>query len=155
MDSNGIAVVIALAILAFVFCQKIQHRKEGSTISRPRDFAEYSETFTLRHVSDDEFTSAFSKAQPGARAGVEMRGNAQQVVFEGPFRAKLSRIENTDEKSVYVFYFTNWKSRYGFPVRGEDMNLLLTAVEKIFVSIDPNTQVSSKKEDITTKRHII
>lgn len=149
-----IAIIIALAVLAIGFYQKVQHRKEGSTISRTRDFAEYSETFTLRHLTDQEFNSAMSAAQPGAKAGVKMHGNAQQVLFEGSFGAVLTRIENTDEKSVYVFKFTNWKSRYGSPVDAEDMNLLLTAIEKVFVSLDPNTQVSSKKEDITTKRSI-
>ncbi|MBM6676663.1 hypothetical protein H6A07_07905 [Olsenella uli] len=154
MDVKTIAIIIALVIAAIGFYQKVQHRKEGSTLSRARDFVEYSETFTLRHLADGELTSAFKAAQPGAKAGVTMHGNAQQVVFEGPFGAVLSRTENTDEKSVYVFKFTNWKSRYGSPLYAEDMNLLLTAVEKIFVSLDPNTQVSTKKEDITTKRPI-
>ena len=155
MDVKVIALIIALVIAAIGFYQKVPHRKEGRTVSRPRDFAAYSETFTLRHVSDDEFTAAVKASAPHARAGESMHGNAAKLVFEGSFGAELVRTEQTDEKSVYTFRFTNWKSRYGVPNDEEEMNLLLTAVERMFVSLDPNTKVISQKEDITTKRSIL
>ena len=155
MDVRTLGLIIAIVIAAVAFYQKVQHRREGSTVSRSRDFVAYSETFTLRHISDEEFRDAIEAASPNKDTGASMRGNASRVVFEGPFRAELVRTEQSDEKTVYTFRFTNWSSRYGVATREEDMNLLLTAIERMFVSLDPETKVTSKKEDVTTKRSIL
>ena len=42
----------------------------------------------------------------------------------------------------------------GRPSFENEMNMLLTTVEKMFVQLDPNTQVSTVKNEITTKRSI-
>lgn len=156
MDKTTIMIVLGLIVAGFYLYQRVKNRQSGKTISRSRDFAEYSETFTLKHITDEEFLNAIKAARPNYDAGAEMHGNAQIVTFKSPmFEAALKRTEQTDDKTVYIFEFTSWKSRYGSPVNAEEMNLLLTAVEKMLLSLDPNTKVSTKKEDITTKRHIL
>ncbi|MGN0550348.1 MAG: hypothetical protein ACI4I4_00710 [Acutalibacteraceae bacterium] len=42
----------------------------------------------------------------------------------------------------------------GRPSFENEMNMLLTMVEKMFVQLDPNAQVSTVKNEITTKRSI-
>lgn len=155
MDTGTVTAIIAVVVICFLVFQKAKHRQEGSTVKRPLDFVEYSETFTLRHVSDEEFLAAVKRTPLTAGTGESFHGTAAHVSFEGPFEAVLERAERTDDKTVYIFFFTHWNSRYGIPTNGESMNLLLTAVEKLFVALDPNTLVVSKKEDVTTKRHIL
>ena len=53
------------------------------------------------------------------------------------------------EKDSYYFHFTNWDTRNGVNPQSEQMNTLLTTIEKVFLKIDPQTQVST--EDIKVK----
>lgn len=84
-----------------------------------------------------------------------LQGNTKAVKFTGIyFSASIRCMEQTEINSVYRFEFDSWKTKYGRPSFENEMNMLLTMVEKMFVQLDPNAQVSTVKNEITTKRSI-
>lgn len=149
---GGIAILLVLAGIAyfvFVYLNEQRHKAEGNAIDRPFDFMEYVETFTLRRVTNDEFAAAAKAGNLTANSRTSMKGDSSKIEFSGPFDAVLERVERTEEKSVYQFRFTHWPS--GGKTPSMLMNILLTSVEKMFLSLDPNTQITTKKGDFKTK----
>ena len=58
----------------------------------------------------------------------------------------------SDGKNIWYFSFMNWKEdRYGLPEDVTEMNILVTGIEKIFLSIDPNTEVKNTPIQTKTK----
>ena len=59
---------------------------------------------------------------------------------------------DADGKNIWYFSFMNWKEdRYGLPEDVTEMNILVTGIEKIFLSIDPNTEVKNTPIQTKTK----
>lgn len=92
---------------------------------------------------------------PYSEMKVNMKGDKEKQVFNFSsynFDAQLRYKETAAEKSVYCFEFIRWKNnQLGTPIGIFEMNMLMTAIEKMFLSIDSNTQVTSKRLDIKTK----
>ena len=127
---------------------------QGKIIQRAKDFVEYAEIFTTRPIANEEYVAAL-KALDLKKTGTSLEGNTKAVKFTGIyFSASIRCVEQTDTNSVYRFEFDSWKTKYGRPSFENEMNMLLTTVEKMFVQLDPNTQVSTVKNEITTKRSI-
>ena len=105
---------------------------------------------------NEQFAAAVETANLTAGTASKMQGNSGRIDFQAGinYSAVLYRVEQTAEKSVYCFKFTKWRSQHGAPVCADAMNTLLTSVEKMFLGIDPNTQVTTVKNDIKTKRHL-
>ena len=152
--------VLAIALVAVCFVLNAKHRGEllsaGVILQRQRDFVEYADTFTLATISNEQFAAAVETANLTAGTASKMQGNSGRIDFQAGvnYSAVLYRVEQTAEKSVYCFKFTKWRSQHGAPVCADAMNTLLTSVEKMFLGIDPNTQVTTVKSDIKTKRHL-
>lgn len=151
MDIGKVILFIAVfaAIAAYLLYNERKHKAAGTAIDRSFDFMECIETFTLRRVSDEEFVAAMKAGPVTDQSHTTMKGNASRIEFCGAFDAVLERLEQTDEKSVYQFKFTRWRTSDGTPSLA--MNILLTSVEKAFLALDPNTQVTSKMGDYKTK----
>ena len=88
----------------------------------------------------------------------ETKGNTTQATFTGSsYSARLYRVD-FDEPSgvaIYRFEFTAWKTNSATYVEAISMNRLMTAVEKAFLALDPNTAVTSYDIDFKTKHSII
>ena len=54
-------------------------------------------------------------------------------------------------RNAYCFEYTHWQTHNGIPYEYNAMNTVLTTVERTFLELDPNTQVSSKKIEIKTR----
>ena len=50
----------------------------------------------------------------------------------------------------YRFAFTHWETRNGTPRFSEEMNIMETTIEKIFLRLDPNTVVRSREQKTVT-----
>ena len=148
------AVVLLVAVIGFSAWWKGRLIGQGKIIQRAKDFVEYAEIFTTRPIANEEYVAAL-KALDLKKTGVSLEGNTKAVKFSGIyFSASIRCVEQTDTNSVYRFEFDSWKTKYGRPSFENEMNMLLTAVEKMFVQLDPNAQVSTVKNEITTKRSI-
>lgn len=158
-DNIGTIIVlllIAAACLGGGIWYKSNLLSKGKIINRPKDFVEYAELFTLKPITKEQFIAAVeTQIKPNTRARAEGNSNLITMSLGIDITAELKLIEHTEEKSVYRFNFTHWKSKHGSPENVTEMNILLTTVEKMFIGIDPNTQVSTVRIDVKTKRSFI
>lgn len=128
--------------------------KEGKMIKRDIRFAENGEEFTSKIGS----YSALAEAIKGFGIPCSADGNtSDSVAFKGAtFSARLYKVK-FDEPSgigIFRFEFTSWKTYRGMYENYNEMNMLMTTVEKAFLSLDPNTAVKEYKIDFNTKHSI-
>ena len=146
------AVVLIVVAIGFSAWWKGRLIGQGKIIQRASDFVEYAEIFTVRPIPNEEYAAAL-KALDLKKTGTSLEGNTKAVKFT--FSASIRCVEQTETNSVYRFEFDSWKTKYGRPSFENEMNMLLTTVEKMFVQLDPNAQVSTVKNEIKTKRGIL
>jgi len=127
--------------------------EEGRMIKRDISFVETAEVFTLSGADFERVVNAIWQADfSGAGVSIEKDSAKQAVMFKAKgWAAQLYRMEDDNGKYSYCFTFTAWQTYRGIPQDHAQMNQLLTAVEKAFLSIDPNTQVQASKIKTKTK----
>lgn len=139
-----IATVIVIAIFLYHQQKKSHLISEGKIINRKDVFYEKAEEFTLSVDSFDTVTQKI-KGLNYQDMGVSMSGNGQEQNFHfigATFEAQLWRTDASADGNVYRFQFKRWKENHnGAAYNTYEMNMLLTSIEKMFLSIDPNTKV--------------
>lgn len=155
-----VAILIGVAILAAAIWYGLKKNRqlvgEGKIISRKPDFAESAEIFTL-NVPDFSLVTEGVKSFNYGEIGTDLKGSSTEQRFNftaSSWGAKLFRTSGEEEPAEYRFEFTNWSTRNGIPTCALQMNMLLTAVEKLFLSIDGNAQVRSRPLELKTKHHL-
>lgn len=132
-----------------------QLREDGRIVVRNYRYAEKGEEFTSRIGSFAALKDALVKAD----IPCNMDGNLRsQVIFQSSsFAARLYSVA-FDEPSgigIFRFEFTHWRTgRYGYE-EDTSMNMLMTSIEKVFLSLDPNTGVKSYSIDFKTRHSIL
>ena len=153
----GFLVIIGIAVAVGVSRNK-KLVSEGKIIKRNISFIKSAETFTL---TGGDFTNVVAALKAmdisGIGVGWESKGETQTVIFRSKhgWDAQLSALASDDEKYRYSFQFTRWQTSNGVPQRADTMNMLLTAIEKAFLSLDPNTQVTTAPIKVKTKSSFI
>lgn len=150
-----IVFLISAAILAGAFAYGLsKHRKlvsEGQIISRNTDFAEYVYEFTSKIGSVRALSEAINSLDYN-KIGADMEGDIirQRYQFSNSkFKAVLI-LTAYDEPSgiaVYRFQFTQFRMSGSIPSDSLSMNKLLTQIEKVFLSLDPNTGINKSRID--------
>ena len=128
---------------------------EGKIITRKSDFMESAEEFTLTAVTPEKVTEAV-KALDYKDLGAGMQGSSQQQAFKFngySWNAQLFLVSGDENQAVYRFEFTNWKTHNGSVQNVVGMNKMITAVEKLFLALDPNTQVRTIPLEVKTKHN--
>lgn len=154
----GIAIVLIIVFIAGCVYYNWQKSNrlisEGKIIKRTGLFYEEAEEFTLV-VQDTSVITQKIKSFSYSEMHVSMKGNSESQEFHftgSSFEAQLWRKGEDAGKTIYRFQFTKWRSNKNGAVYGiYDMNMLLTAVEKMFLSVDPSTQVKTTKLETKTK----
>ena len=146
-----VAIVVGISIFYVMTMNKAgkEMLDNGSVIKRPGGFYSKAEIFTLRRITSEEF----NKAAEGINFPVPSSGKTYDAVFTGAgFEARLKMVQESETQCVYRFVFTRWKSRNGNPDISDllTMNQLLTAVEKVFLKLDPGTQVRTEEVERKT-----
>ena len=152
-------IVAAVMGVVIYFAMKSHNKMvaDGKIISRRTNFMESAEEFTLSAVYPAQVTEAV-KAIDYAEMRTKMQGSNEQQLFKftgSTWSAQLHKLRDNGTQVVYRFEFTNWKTHNGMPQDGLNMNKLTTAVEKIFLSLDPNTQVRTVPLEFKTKHSIL
>lgn len=153
-----IIIVIAVLAVSFVFpaWYKAKQLEEGNMIQRDNDFVEYGEIFSLKHVEPEKIAECIENIEFEKILGGRPSGDTSKMIFNANygFSAQLCRIEDDGESMKYRFDFLTWETIVGKRASADaGMNLLLTAIEKMFLTLDPETKVSKEKND--TKRKFI
>ena len=156
-----IVLLIVAAVMGVViyFAMKSHNKMvaDGKIISRRTNFMENAEEFTLTVVEPERVTEAV-RAMSYADMHTKMQCSNEQQLFKftgSTWSAQLHKLRDNGTQVVYRFEFTNWKTQNGMPQDGLNMNKLTTAVEKIFLSLDPNTQVRTVPLEFNTKHSIL
>lgn len=147
------AIIVGFALLGYIIYKNVKQERqltsEGKIINRSHRFIEQAEDFTIA-CENPAFVFEKLGTLPFSEMNVKMSADGQRVFQfsfthpSGNWTAVLRRMDAPAGQLVYSFCFTHWKiSDLG--VIGElQMNMLLTAIEKMFLSIDPNTQVKTR-----------
>lgn len=158
---GGVIIVVVIIIMAVAIYFSLQtHKKlvaEGKIVSRSKNFMENAEEFTLVAVEPEKVTEAI-KALNYNEMRTQMQGSSEQQLFKftgNGWNAQLHRLEDNGTQVVYRFEFTHWKTHNGMAQDMMNMNKLLTAVEKMFLGFDSNTQVRSVALELKTKRSFL
>lgn len=149
------AVIIGIAVYAGASKRK-SLIESGRMIARPNNFIEMKEIFSLQSIDFMQLVEALKNADLSDVKLTGMKYNAaeKRVNFSGSYgwTAILYALESNDPGiDRYNFNFTHWNSRNSVPQGAVEMNILLTQLEKIFLALDPNTQVTNERMKLTTK----
>lgn len=153
-------IVIAICLALAVILMARENSKmidAGRIISRTSDFVENDEEFILRPVAPEQVVEALKTFNyTGMKVKLSGSSAEQSFRFTGQsFNAKLCKVDGDDTQMRYRFSFTNWKSHNDIADDAMTMNELLTSVEKMFVSFDPNTQVKTIPMEVSTKHKLL
>lgn len=147
-----------LALLIYIAVKRNNKLiEEGKIIRRDFHFMEKAEEFTLKPVEPARVSEAV-KAFDYNDIPASMKGSTEDQIYTftgSSWGARLKRKEVAEDKVVYRFEFTNWKSSDGSARDEVPMNKLLTDVEKMFLAFDPETKVASVPVEFTTKHKFL
>lgn len=144
-----ICLAVLVAIKVFELKRNSKLEAQGKIKSRKSGFMKNAEIFTLRAVEPDRVTEGLREMLSQKQiTGLTEDPEKQCYAIEGRllsrWTAQLRRIHADAETCAYRFEFTGWQERYGKAEEEESMNAALTAVEKLFFLLDPNTQITSE-----------
>ncbi len=163
MDSTALIVLGVLAvvlILVKVLMLKGESKLEsqGKIVRREKGFNENAEIFTMGPIDQNKVTEGLKEIGSSMRVSINGNTNTQSFSITGgswsQWSARLKILEASQEKTVYRFLFSNWKSgaHSTTPEDPTSMNMVLTAVEKMFLKIDPNTKVHTEPVSYHTEK---
>lgn len=132
--------------------------KQGKLVRREKGFNENAEIFTMGPIDQNQVTEGLKEI--GSSLRITINGNTQTQSFSitggswSQWSARLKLLEADSEKTVYRFHFNHWKSgsHSTTPEDPVSMNMALTAVEKMFLKIDPNTKVHTEPVSYHTEK---
>ncbi|MBR6106856.1 MAG: hypothetical protein IKQ39_02515 [Oscillospiraceae bacterium] len=162
-------ILLTIGVIAsFIFIGVAQHKKtkekasEGIILPRTVDFMEYAEIFTMRKTDFNDIAQRICSVQnhwkwkyyvgnytvqieSGYRPGYRLSDNAWGAEF-----CECETPDGREDYSVFRMQFTHFKSS-GTANCAEEMNELLTVIEKIILCFDRNAWVQSEPVDFDTK----
>lgn len=150
-----IVVMIALGIVSRKARNKLLD--EGKIIIRESNFWDKSETFTVSDVTLDKIYGELPAPVMKAHVGTyELQPENGRIVFvhngyDESYTATLRKVDTTDGANTFKFMINQYKFKGNHP-NETSLNVLYTAVEKIFLNHDPNVKVVSEQVDRKTKR---
>ena len=145
-----IAIIVIAAYVGYNYRKKLLD--SGQIVNRRAGFEEYAEIFTIKEMPFSEIANALKGADYYKKANVSVNSEKEAVGFSGAgWTAHIYHMKDDMSRNAYCFEFTGWQTRKGMNYETNAMNTVLTAVEKTFLQLDPDTQVSSKKIEIKTR----
>lgn len=126
---------------------------EGRIVQRKYIITEQAEEFTVQGADFARVLQGIQDADlRGSGVSVQKNEAKQVFFFNGSnWKAEMYRKDDMGGKNVWYFHFTNWKTYRGMVQEHIPMNILLTAMEKMFLSIDPAAQVKNVSIQVKTK----
>lgn len=146
--------VIGIPALIYNNYRKKKLIGEGRIIDREHSFWNFSEHFTVTGVEYDKVLSEINStdfSQLRVQIYPNYGGNAK-ILFKSNllWNAELLLEGQEGDTYKYRFAFTHWETRNGTPRFSEEMNIMETTIEKIFLRLDPNTVVRSREQKTVT-----
>ena len=157
MKSDTLAIIIAIVILGLTAFFSLMYRnkkiKSGKITNRKDRFYGETHIFTSRAPFSSFYNalSQFGLAQD--KINVQGNGADGHLLFSGPgWKAQIVQSQTPlGTPNQYIFDFTGYQSRNGIPLGGISMNVLLTAIEKAFLTTDLDATVVRRPKAMKTK----
>ncbi len=109
--------------------------------------ASYPDVLAALEKTDFSFCGVHISANVGGRA---------RVLFERlGWKAALDYYGENSGEHAYAFQFLSWKVRNYAAQDTTNMNMLQTAVEKMFLQLDPDTEAEIRRSKVKTKTEIV
>lgn len=127
--------------------------EEGKIIHRQSSFWESKEFFTTSATYKQIKEKIRDNSFDSCPVSIQFDNNGRQSVLfkSGTWSASLDCLDTQGDKEVFRFNFLQWDTRRGIPYGLDSMNVLMTTIEKIFLSIDPATTVETRKMEVKSK----
>lgn len=139
-------ILISGALFYYIYQRRKKLIDSGKIIERGSSFVEKSEEFILSLEAPGVVAKQI-QTLPYEEMKVSMRSEDNDRIFQftgSTWSAKLYRKNDEDGKAVYAFQYLNWKIHNGGILYEDQMNMLLTSIEKMFLEIDSETQVKTR-----------
>ena len=130
---------------------------QGKAIHRKLGFWEEAEVFSTNTPYEAVLEAVKGTDYSEMKATVYPNVNGEQAVLWKSTHAWNAMLKYTGEKEgkqTYRFAFTGWKTRNGGVYSPESMNMMVTSVEKMLLSLDPSTTVETHKMQLKTNSRL-
>lgn len=150
---------VFIAIVAVIAAKKNKQLTEsGKIIKRPMNFWENEELFlaaaSYETVRETVLAQDLSACAVTITPDVEGRAVILFRCRHG-WNAALCWLGERDGRGAFRFYFPAWKTgRYGAPYGFNQMNMLLTAIERLFLALDPDTALETRRLQTKTRSRL-
>ncbi len=141
---------LTAAALYIMYARRKKLYDSGQIIKRNLDYLKQVHYFTLENGGWERVWNALKDTDYHNAAS--MAGDSQKplIRYDGVnWAAQLYKCERDDGKDCYGFQFLEWTERQGMIQYEAHMNTVLTAIERAFLRLDPQTEVST--EYVNTK----
>lgn len=146
--------VVIIAVVIYIGQQRSKRLlEEGKIVKRQTSFWESAEFFRTNATFDSVVNSIKSTDFSDCKVTIEYDSTNQLILFKSSYawNAAIEYQGMQEDKSVFKFSFPAYRTRKGVPYRVDTMNMMETAAEKIFLSLDPQTTVETHKMKYKTK----
>lgn len=150
-------IIVFVGFIVFAVYYNVKRQKkltsEGRILPRPGNWYLNAETFTLSGADFGRVTAGIQTADlAGAGVSVKKSDEKKALWFVGgTWQSVLHQKEDADGKNVYDYFLQHWKEHNGATQNVVEMNMVLTAVEKTLLAIDPAAQVTTRPLDVKTR----
>ena len=149
-----LTVVTGIAVAALFFARKQRNHliDDGKLIYREPGFWDCSETFTVEGVSlEDVFARLPSEELKEHIGSYELQKDRNRIVFvhngyEESYIGTLSLISQDNGCSTFCLLINQYKTNHPSP-NEISLNVLFTAVENVFLEIDPAIKIKTEFVD--------
>jgi len=154
-------VIVGIVVAACVYSRKQRNKlmDEGKLIARDARFWDKSETFSVAGVTLEEVYNKLPADDLKKYMGAcELQKDKNRIVFvhngyEESFTGTLCQISKADDIYTYRLLINQYKTKNSSP-NEMSLNVLYTAVEKVFLEFDPNIKVKSEYVDRKVKHSL-
>ncbi|MBQ5960911.1 MAG: hypothetical protein IJL53_09690 [Firmicutes bacterium] len=159
-----LVILIILAVVAIIVVAGISGANKtkellasGKIIQRPYGFHEQQETFSVHGADITRIIEDIKNSDLGGASATKVEGK-QLIVFKHAtgWTAQLYKAKDPEEGpaepdlTTWIFNFTHWKKDNSMVAGLQQMNILTTSIEKMFLAIDPKTQVTTSQMAVKT-----
>ena len=124
----------------------------GKIIKREGQWWKDEEAFTTSATCVDVLAAMKDIDVSGSGAEVSWNNDGSLYRFKAvQWEACMTYEEHGAGAGVFVFSFLSWKTSNGVNTNSDAMNIVLTAVEKLFLAIDPSVTVQTSRGKYKSK----
>ena len=142
-----LAVVIVIIFIVAGKIYQIKLKKGGKTVDREDGFWEYEQRYTTS-VSHEDFEKAIAKKSSTIPAMIKVDADNNRIVFKSGidnWTAIITYNAIKEGKNLFSFCFAYYEKKENVVCGTHSMNVVMTSLEDIFLSMDPQMTVDKKK----------